>query len=758
MGKILRRTFLIGTAAIVGGVAFGVYKYRTPYDNPLEDELAEGEATFNPYVKITSDNRITIIAPRAEMGQGISTTLAALVAEELDVDMANLKVEHGPASFAYHNKAMLEDGTPFPHYERGIISNTVRNAMGAVSKFAGIQATGGSSSIKDAYLKMRQAGAAARQTLKQAAANRLGVDISTLKTEGGQVINGNTKIPYGDLALDAAKLDAPSDVQLKSNSDWKILGKSQNRTDMVAKVTGAPIFGIDVDLPDMVYGTIRMNPYLGGRLKSFDASAAEKMPGVIKVVDMSGSENDAFGGGIGVIATNTWTAFKAAEAVKVEWLKAGYPPNTEGIKEVLKKAVAGGSGSSLRDDGDTETAFADAPRTRIVEAEYSVPYLAHACMEPMNATAWLKDGKLQVWAPNQAPTIIRADCAFEAGVDEMDTKVHTTYLGGGFGRRAEIDFCRFATRLAKHADGKPVKVIWSREEDIRHDTYRPAAISRFKARLDENNMLTAFDARIASPSIVASFMRRTFPSLSPAGPDKTMIEGTYDQPYTIANHRVTAIKADLSIPVGFWRAVGNSYNGFFNECFMDEIAVKAKTDPVQLRLSLMKDYPTAAKCVEKVAAMADWGAPLKEGTGKGIAFTLSFGSWVAEVVEVSIVDDAVKIDNVWCAVDVGEALDPSIIKAQIMSGVVFGLSSAMGQEITFADGAVEQGNFDDYDAMRMVQCPNIHVEILENAELMGGVGEVGTPPSIPALANAIYAATGKRIRTMPLSNEVDFAS
>ena len=758
MGKILRRTFLIGSAAIVGGVAFGYYKYKRPYDNPLENEVAENEATFNPYVKITADNAITIIAPRAEMGQGVSTTLAALVAEELDVDMAKIKVEHGPASFAYHNSAAMEDATPFPHYERGMLSNTVRSTMGVVSKLTGIQATGGSSSTKDGYLKMRQAGCAARETLKLAAANRLGVDVASLKTDDGFVIHSSNKISYGELAEDAGKLDPPSEIKLKPKSEWKVLGKSPPRTDMLAKVTGAPIFGIDVELPDMVYGTVRMNPYLGGKMLEFDASAAEKMPGVVKIVDMGGPENEKFGGGIGVIATNTWAAFKAAEAVIIKWGKADYPATMSGINAVLETAAKSGEGSSLRDDGDAETAFADAPRISLVEAEYRVPYLAHACMEPMNATAWLKAGKLQVWAPNQAPTIIRADCAFEAGVEEAETMVHTTYLGGGFGRRAEVDFCRYATRLAKHADGKPVKVTWSREEDIRHDTYRPAAIAKFKARLDKNGTLAAFDARIASPSVVASFMGRTFPSLSPAGPDKTIIEGTFDQPYSIANHRVTAIEADLSIPVGFWRSVGNSYNGFFNESFIDEIAVKSNVDPVKLRANLMKDHPTAVAVIEKAASMADWDAQLPEGHGKGIAFTLSFGSWVAQVVEVSTVNGEIKIENVWCAVDVGEALDPSIIKAQVMSGVIFGLSSAMGQEITFADGAVEQSNFDDYDAMRMSQCPNIHVEIMENAEHMGGVGEIGTPPSIPALANAIFAAAGKRIRTMPLSKEVEFVA
>ncbi|MCP5076146.1 MAG: xanthine dehydrogenase family protein molybdopterin-binding subunit [Rhodobacteraceae bacterium] len=756
MGKILRRTFLIGTAAIAGGVAFGFYKYKTPYDNPLEKEIADGEATFNSYIKITSDNKITIIAPRAEMGQGVSTTLAALVAEELDVEIAKINVEHGPASFAYHNRAMMEEGGPMPHFERGMVANVTRDSMGVLAKFLGLQVTGGSSSIKDGYVKMRQAGCAARETLKLAAAAKRGVDVASLKTADGHVIDGETKIPYGDLALAAAKIAPPAEIELRSKSDWKILGKSQSRTDMVAKVTGAPIFGMDVDLPDMLYGTVRMNPHLGGKMISFDASKAEKMPGVVKIIDMSGPENEAFGGGIGVIASNTWAAFKAAEAVEIEWGKADYPTTSGGVFDVLEKAVSSGEGSSLRDDGNVETAFADASRESLVEAEYRVPYLAHSCMEPMNATAWLKGGKLQVWTGTQAPTIVRGDCAYEAGIEEQDVQIHTTYLGGGFGRRGEVDFPRYATRLAKHSDNKPVKVVWSREEDMTHDTYRPAAIGRFKARLGDKGMPVAIDARIAAPSTVASVLGRTFPSISPAGADKTITEGSFDQPYAIADYRVTGIPAEISIPVGFWRSVGNSFNGFFHESFIDEIAAKAGIDPLELRRKLMKDHPTALGVVNKVAEMASWGSPLPEGHGKGIAFTLSFGSWVAQVVEVSSSDDGIKIENVRCAADVGEALDPAIIKAQLESAIIYGLSSAMGQEITFADGMVEQTNFDSYDAMRIGQCPKIHTAILENAEHMGGVGEIGTPPSIPALANAIFAATGKRIRTMPLSKEVEF--
>ncbi|MEE9314074.1 MAG: molybdopterin cofactor-binding domain-containing protein, partial [Rhizobiaceae bacterium] len=479
MGKILRRTFLIGTAAIAGGVAFGAYKLNQTYPNPLAGETVEGEETFNPYLKITKDNQITIMIPRAEMGQGVATTLAALVAEELDVDMAAIKVEIAPASYAYYNAAMLADSAPLAHYNRSTLASVTRSSMGGLGKILGLQVTGGSSSIADAFDKLREAGASARETLKLAAAEKSGIPLVKLRTEGGKVLlpDGKT-LSYGELAEIAAKLAPPSDIKLRDASQWKILGKSTPRTDVLAKSTGAPIFGIDIDLPDMLYATLRMNPRLGGAMKSFDASAAKKLKGVIDVIDMSGPENEAFGGGFAVIATNTWAAFKGADAVKVEWDKAPYPADTESIMKVIETALDGGSGDNLRNDGDVDLSFADAPREKIVEAEYRVPYLAHATMEPMNATAQLKDGRLDIWTGTQAPTLVRSDCAYEAGTKEENTFVHSTYLGGGFGRRGEIDFPRFATRVAKATKGKPVQLIWTREEDMTHDTYRPASISR----------------------------------------------------------------------------------------------------------------------------------------------------------------------------------------------------------------------------------------------------------------------------------------
>jgi len=377
-------------------------------------------------------------------------------------------------------------------------------------------------------------------------------------------------------------------------------------------------------------------------------------------------------------------------------------------------------------------------------------------MEPMNATARLKDGVLEVWSPNQAPTITRQLCADLAGVTQDKTIVHTTYMGGGFGRRGEMDFSLYAVALARETNGRPVKVTWTRAEDIQHDVYRPAALGRFRARLGDDGMPVAIDMQVASPSIMASVLGRTFPSLSPMGPDKTIVEGSYDQPYTIANYRVSAHKAAIGIPVGFWRSVGNSYNGFFHESFLDEVAAAGKVDPVEMRRKLMADYPAALAVVEKVAAMAKWGEALPAGKAKGFAFTLSFGSWVGEVVQVADTADGIRIEKIWIAADVGTAIDPRIVEAQLFSAAIYGLSAAMGQEITFADGMAEQSNFHDFDAMRINQCPEFEIAILENYHKMGGVGEIGTPPAAAALANAVSALTGKRVRSLPIARQASF--
>lgn len=755
IAKIARRTFLVGAAVIAGGAAFGYYYVSRPYPNPLEGDLAEGESTFNPFIKIASDNTITIIAPRAEMGQGIRTTLASLVAEELDVTLEEVNVEHGIGAWTYYNEVAIADGGPFTFFDESFMARATSSAMKPLAKVLALQVTGGSSSIRDYYMKLRHSGAAARQMMLQAAANKWNVDATTLKTGARMVTNPATgdTLTYGELAMDATKLDGPDNVVLRDKKDWKLLGKSQARVDLPDKVTGKAIYGIDVELPDMVYGTVKMSPRFGAKAISHDTTAALKVPGVTKIIPLE----TAAGNGFGIIAENTWAAFKGAEALEVEWEDASYPKSSERLLDTIKAGMDAGKGFSMRDDGDTEISFADAPRDELLEVEYSVPWLAHAAMEPMNATAQFKDGVLEIWSPNQAPTLLQMVCSDLVGVESGDVIVNTPYLGGGFGRRAEVDFTLYAVEMAKETDGKPIKVTWTREEDMTHDTYRPAAICRMRSRFKKGEGPQSVDIHIGSPSIVKSFLGRAFPSISPLGPDRTIVDGVFDQPYKIENYKVSGTPVDFPIPVGFWRSVGYSFNGFFHEGFIDEIAHATELDPLAMRLKLMADYPAATGALQKVAQMSGWDKPRPENTGLGLAFSLSFGSWVAQVVQIRMDGDDVRIENVWAAAEVGTAFDPEIIKAQVMSGIIFGLSSAMGQEITFEEGEVVEDNFDTFDAMRINQCPNIEVEVLETYHKVGGVGEVGTPPSIPALANAIFDATGLRLRDLPLSKGIDFA-
>ncbi len=727
-GTIARRSFLVGAVAVAGGVAFGYYSWRRPYPNPLRQGLAEDEATFNPYVKIAADDTITIIVPRAEMGQGVHTTLAALVAEELDIGLDQARVEHGPAAPAYANLIAVEEAAPFSRLNQSWIAQMSRDGLAVATKLLGLQITGGSTSTVDAFDRMRMAGASARETLKAAAAEQLGVSASALTTSAGVIshaASGRT-LTYGQVAEAAGRRAPVSNVALRPASQWRLLGKPQPRIDMHDKVTGAPIFGIDVTLPEMLFATVRMNPHLGAPMRAIDATAAEKLPGVVKVVQL----DTHLGGGFAVIARTTWHAFRAADAVEAEWADAAYPPDEDAIWAKISAAADSGGGWALRDDGDAGAALARA-QGEVLGAEYRVPWLAHACMEPMNATAWLRDGRLDIWAPTQVPTLVRDICARAVGVGSQKCSVHVTYLGGGFGRRAEIDFALYAALVAAHTDGRPVKLTWTREEDISHDAYRPASMARCRASLGKDGGPAALDITIATPSIVESLVPRFYPWLFAVGPDTTMVQGAFDQPYDIADYRVRGVRAELPVPAGIWRSVGNSANSFFHESFLDEIAAKGGVDPVAMRLKLMAKWPVAAGVVAKVAAMAGWNTPAPAGHARGIAFCTCFGGWVAEIVEVSGSADAIRLEKVWIAADVGTALDPAIIEAQLISGAVFGLSAAMDQRVTFADGRVEQSNFTDFDALRMRQCPVFEVAILENAAKMGGVGEIATPPPHP---------------------------
>jgi len=757
--RITRRRFLIGSAAVAGGVAFGLYTRLQ--DEALPGALADapGDVVLNPFVIVT-ESGIRVVTPRAEMGQGIHTTLAALVAEELDVPMDAVRAEHGPASIAYANTAAPGFGLPFAEYDPSRAKALARGASEVLGKFIGVQMTGGSTSTAESFERMREAGAAARETLVAAAAERLGVTASTLSTDGtGAVVAADgARLSYTELAAAAAERRPPRSPALKPASEWRHLGRSLDRLDMRPKVTGEALFGIDVRLENMLYGAVRMSPRLGGEMLSFDAATAAAMPGVEEVVDL--------GGGVGVIATSTWRAFRAVAAIDVVWGEAPYPADSAGQFAAIARAFDDEPNATLRDDGDAVQALADTHPDQILTAEYRVPFLAHATMEPMNATALFRKGggesgdgdprgRLDIWAGNQLPTVVRDHAATIADLDAADVHVHTPFMGGGFGRRAETDFSDLAVRLAMRVPGRPLKLTWTREEDMRHDFYRPAAIARLEGTVGEDGP-DVLSARIAAPSVYRAQGLRAAGFAAP-GPDKILVEGAFDQPYAIPHCAVHGHVADLAVPIGSWRSVGNSYNAFFHECFLDELAVAGRLDPLAMRLRMTAGVHEPSRlALEAVGEMCGWGGELPGDRARGVAFTHSFGSPTAQVVEIVRTEAGIRIDRVWCAVDVGTALDPRNIEAQIAGGIVFGLSAAVSGEITFEDGAVVQGNFDDQDALRMHQSPVIEVRVLEHGERLSGVGEPGTPPAAPALANAVFALTGLRVRELPLARHVDF--
>jgi isoquinoline 1-oxidoreductase beta subunit len=763
-GSITRRAFLIGSVAVAGGVAFGVYQVRRPHPNPLLDGQRRasepGTVALNPYLLINAEG-VSIITPRAEMGQGVHTTLAALVAEELDLPWDAIHTLHGPAAAAYFNAAMLEAAVPYPSWDHGWLAEGLRDVAGVAGKLLGMQITGGSTSAADAFVKMRKAGAAARLVLIQAAAARWGQDAASLSTDAGAVIDPGSgeRLPYTALAADAADIEPPADPPLKPRSGWRLLGRSLPRVDMAAKCTGTAQFGIDVQLPGMRYAAVVSNPYLDGHRAGFDASRAEGMRGVERVIDLGSEHGDA----LAVVANNTWCAFQAAAALDVDWRPAAEGPRStaEMLHAIARSIDHLKPDATPRDDGDVDQALriARSEARPVVEAEYRAPFLAHTTLEPPAAVALREPDRLTLWCGHQAPTLLRDLAAKQGGLDPEQVEVRVQFLGGGFGRRAEVDFALQAAAVAAAMPGTPVKLTWTREADIRHDLYRPAAVARCTGVLGPDGLPETALLQIASPSVIRSFSARV--GLPAMGPDKLITEGAAMQPYRIPNYRVVGYAPDSPVPLGNWRSVGASFNGFFHECFLDELAAAGGVDPLEMRLALARDHPFARAVLESVRELSGWDQPLhaEDGRrrGRGLAMTHSFGSTVAQVVEVSHGEDGIRIERVHCAADVGLALDPGIIEAQMQSGIVYGLSAAMMEEIRFKDGRVEQSNFHDYDALRLAQSPEIRVRILQSGNAPTGVGEPGTPPSKPALANAIYAATGKRLREYPFNKHISFA-
>lgn len=745
MGKlktITRRTFLIGSAAIAGGVAFGYYAYKKPGENPLLESLGKGEAAPSPYVKIDADG-ITLITPRTDVGQGAYSMQAALIAEELDVGLDQIKVDPGVPSATYYNTALSAESAPFRPTDDSFIADSARGVMDALMKFLGVQVTGGSSSVPDAYEKLRVAGAVARETLKKAASQKTGVAIEKLKTANGFVtLPDGSQLSYVELAPIAAIIEPVSEIKLRAPSQWRMVGKPMMRHDIVAKSTGTLSYGIDMVLDGMLYATVKTSPRKGSAMKSFDASQAEKMRGVKNIVELSN--------GIGVIADNTWRAIQAVNTIEFEWDDAPYPAEMDEHWKVLENSFNEDLlDSRMRDEGDVNIGLAEG---NLVEAEYRAPYLAHAPLEPLTAIVQINNERADIWTCTQVPGFLKSMLVDMIGLSEDQVHLHMLYGGGSFGHRLEMDVVKYAVEIALKSNEAPIKLTYSREEDMAQDYPRQIAMARMKGSF-KGGKVDTLDLGIAMPSVVNSQLGRI--GQSAPGPDTQIIAGAWEQPYSIPNYRVSGYRAPELAPVSSWRSVGASSNAFFHDCALDELIHAAGADPLEERIRLMW-HENSRKTLEAVGEMSNWGSDLGKNRARGVAFCLSFGVPTAEVVEITNTEDGIKIDKVYVACEVGTIVDPINFENQVQGAVVWGLGHAMNCETTYSDGMAEQINYDDYQGMRLYQCPEIIVRGLENANSIKGVGEPPVPPAAPALANAIFAATGKRIREMPFSKHIDF--
>jgi isoquinoline 1-oxidoreductase beta subunit len=746
IAKIARRTLLIGSAAIAGGVAFGYYAYKKEIPNPLLDELGSGGSAITPYVKIDSDG-ITLITPRADVGQGSYSIQAHLLAEELDVDPHSVRTDPGRPSPAYYNSRLMDENFPFAAIDDRLIAKTARSAGEAISRVLGMQVTGASSTVADAFDKLRMAGAVARETLKEAASRKYGVSRAQLKTKDGAVVlpDGRT-ISYSELAADAGRLTPVADVELRPKQEWRFVGKKMRRIDNVAKSTGTQQYGIDIRLDRMVYATVRANPGIGATIKSYDATAAEKLRGVMKIVPLKS--------GIGVIADNTWRAFRAASAVKIEWTSPSYPASSAEMWKILGESFNKEHlDSQLRNDGNVDKAIAAA--STVIQAEYRTPYLSHAPLEPMNAIALYTKDRLDIWTGTQIPRFVQIHAAQLSGLAEDKVHVRVQPMGGSFGARLDDAYVLQTVELAMAMQGVPVKMTWSREEDMTHDYPRPMQMSRGRGTVRDGKV-ESMDVSIAGQSVSSSWFGR-LQAPAPPGADTSIVAGAWDQPFSIPNYRITGYRAKEMVPVGNWRSVGASGNGFHHATFLDELIHAAGADPMSELLRLC-NHETSRKVLETLRDISEWNGPhIDEKRARGVAFTLSFGVPMAQVVELSQTSQGVKIDKVYAVCDVGSILDPINFEAQVQGGIIWGLGHAMNCELTYENFMPQQTNFHTFEGMRLYQAPEISVTGLQFGNEVRGIGEPPVPPTAAALANAIFALTGKRIRELPLNKSIQFA-
>lgn len=744
--KFPRRTAIVGgfLAAGVLGVGFWFARERDRLGHRRLFHLKSDEIGLNGWVKIARDSSVTVAVPRAEMGQGIQTALAMLVAEEMDARWDQVRVEEPPEHVVYRNVDILVDGLPFSPEEVGTVVEVAQWMAGKLGGVLGVNATGGSTSTRDGWLPMRVAGAVARDLLLRAASRKASVPVSDLTVVDGEVrkLDGTKVASLGELVDQVEDLAVRPPPPLKNPSAFKLIGKPLPRLDVPAKVAGKATFGIDVRLPGMLYAAVRNAPTFGGEALEFTLKQDKLPKGIEKVLVVPG--------GIAAIGTSWWKANRFLdEGVEVKWQTGPEPGlDSASLWKRYEGLIADGKPALTRTLGSESKPA----QVQVLTATYRAPYLAHATMEPMNCTARVQDNGVEVWMPNQSPTLMRLVAARTADLPQESVKVHTTFLGGGFGRRAEVDLVRQAVTCALALRGTPVQVLWSREEDIRHDFYRPMALARWRADIESSGgapKLAGVSKRQVGQSPTDQFPARVLGLPVQGQPEGNAVE---NPPYAFPFYRLEAIVADGSVPVGFWRSVGHSHSAFFDESFVDELAAALKKDPVEFRRELLASKPRHLKVLETAAVEAGWGAPLPAGSGRGIALRASFGSIVAQVAEVAVPDGkTLQVKRVTCAIDCGPVVNPAIVRAQMESGIVYGLSAALYGEITLADGAVEQGNFTDYDAVRLADAPAMSVHLVDSgASFVGGVGEPGTPPIAPAVANAIFAATGKRLRDLPL--------
>jgi len=700
-----RRSFLTASAAVGGGLMMGI-------SLPLGHSKAAQSEGFAPnaFIRIGSDDAVVLTMPYVEMGQGTYTSIPMLIAEELEVNLQQVRLEHAPPNEKLYANPLL-----------------------------GVQATGNSNAMRGAWKPLREAGATARTMLVAAAAKRWGVDPQSCRAQDGAVIHASSgrRLTHGELAADAAKLPVPQNVTLKSPEDFKLIGTPVRRLDAPAKVNGTAAYGIDARPPGVKIATLAQSPVFGGRVKSVDDAGAKAVKGVRQIIRL----DDA----VAVVADHMGAAKKGLAALKIEWDEGPHAGlSTEAVARELDQATQR-SGAVAQNIGDVDKALAGAA-TR-VEATYQVPFLAHATMEPMNCTAHFRNGECEIWIGSQAVARVQAMAAAAAGLPPEKVIVHNHLIGGGFGRRLEADGAVRAVQIAQQVDG-PVKVVWTREEDIQHDMYRPYWFDRITAGLDGQGRPVAWKNRFAGSSVIARWLPPAFKD----GLDPDSTEGAIDLVYDLPNFHVQFVRVEPpGIPTAFWRSVGPSHNVFVTESFIDELAAAAQQDAVAYRRALLDKSPRAKAVLDLVAEKSGWGQALPKGSGRGVSLQFVFGSYQAQVAEVEVSKaGAVRVRRVVCAADCGTVVNPDTVQAQIQSGIVFGATAALYGEITLKNGRVEQSNFDSYQVLRINEAPVIEVHVVQSSEPPGGMGETGTSAAVPAIANAIFAATGKRLRKMPV--------